>query len=162
MQRREEILAFLQAQGVEYELVEHPAAYDMEDIARFGVSAHGHVAKNLFLRDSRKGRRHVLVTVRGDKQVDLQKLGAAIGERLSFASENRLRQYLNLQKGEVTPLGVFYDQENAVEVYLDQDLEACGRIGVHPADNTATVFLRFADLLKLVQACGNKVALIEL
>lgn len=139
MDKKQQTLDLLDAQGIEYRLVEHPPALDMEDIAAFGVEEHGHVAKNLFLRDSHKGRRHFLVTVRGDKRVDLAALGAAVGQRLSFASEERLEKYLNLKKGEVTPLAVQYDTENAVEV-----------------------FLSFEDLQAYVKNQGNRVTLVKL
>lgn len=162
MDKKQQTLALLDAEGIPYRLVEHPPAFDMEDIAAFGVQAHGHVAKNLFLRDSNKGRRHFLVTVRGDKRVDLAALGEAVGQRLSFASEGRLEKYLNLKKGEVTPLAVQYDTENAVEVFFDEDLAALPAVGVHPCDNTATVFLSFADLQAYVKNQGNRVTLVKL
>lgn len=161
MERRKAILAWLDAEAIPYTLVEHPAAFDMQDIADFGVDRHGTVAKNLFLRDSKKGKRHFLVTVAGEAKVDLAGLGAALGQRLSFASESRLERYLKLKKGEVTPLAVYFDTENAVEVFLDGRLAACDRVGVHPADNTATVFLAFSDLVKLVEQAGNPVKIIE-
>lgn len=47
-----------------------------------------------------------------------------------------------------------------VQVYLDEDFQAeSGRIGVHPNDNTATVWLAVADLLTLLREQGNPVAL---
>ena len=161
MTRREEILAFLDEQGVAYKLVEHPRADTMEDIVAFGIPAHGEVAKNLFLRDSQKGRRHMLVTVRGDAPVDLQKLGAALGERLSFASEQRLERLLNLKKGEVTPLGAYYDREGKVEIFIDRALVEAGTFGIHPCDNTATVFIAYEDLKKALAACGHTVQVID-
>ena len=159
MDRKETTLALLQKENIPYRMVEHPPANDMEDIAAFGVSQHGHVAKNLFLRDSAKGKNHYLVTVRGDKQVDLARLREIVGQRLSFASEQRLEKFLNLKKGEVTPLAVLYDTENAVQVFLDKDLADCGEVGVHPCDNTATVFLSFDDLRSFVEKQGNPVRL---
>lgn len=162
LDKRKAILDWLQAQGVPYTLVEHPAAYDMQDIADFGVDKHGTVAKNLFLRDSKKGKRHFLVTVAGEAKVDLSSLGEILDERLSFASEDRLEKYLKLKKGEVTPLAVYFDTDSSVEVFLDKRLAACERVGVHPADNTATVFLAFGDLVRLVEKAGNQVKIITI
>lgn len=149
--RKTEILAWLDAAGVDYELVEHPAAYDMEDIQKYLPEKAGSVCKNLFLRDSRKGKRHLLVSVLGSARVDLGRLGEAVGERLSFASEGRLEKYLHLAKGAVTPLGVFYDETGAVELFFDERLAGLGRVGVHPGVNTATVFLAFEDLCRLMK-----------
>ena len=162
MDNKETVLAWLKNQGVDYELMEHPAAHTMEDIERFGVSAKGPVCKNLFLRDSQKGKRHYLVTVLGDKAVDLKKLGEALGDRLSFASPERLKKHLNLEQGSVTPLGVLFDEQNAVTVWFDAEIKTRERVGVHPGDNTATVFLHPDDLVALVEGRGHRVHWAEL
>ncbi len=162
MDNRQEILAWMDGHGVAYELMEHPAAHTMEDIEAFGISAKGLVGKNLFLRDSQKGRRHYLVTVCGDKPVDLKKLGEALGDRLSFASEGRLQKYLRLEQGAVSPLGALFDTDGAVAVYLDKELQAQPRVGVHPGDNTATVFLAPEALAGLIEGTGHKVHWVEL
>lgn len=52
---------------------------------------------------------------------------------------------MGLIPGAVTPLGVLNDEEHRVEVCLDRDfLAEPGKIGVHPNDNTATVWLKTA------------------
>ncbi len=161
-EQRAQVLAWLAQQGVPYTLVEHPPAYTMEDIVTYGIDRHGHVCKNLFLRDSKKGKRHFLLVVSGEQKVDLQRAGQALGERLSFASQERLEKYLCLQKGEVTPLGVLFDEDKAVEVFFDAALPEKGMVGVHPCDNTATVFLPFEALRRLVEEHGNACKMVEL
>lgn len=162
MDRKTEILSWLGQNEVPYQLVEHPAAYDMQDIVDFQVDLHGPVAKNLFLRDSARGKQHFVVTVRGDKRVDLQALGALLGQRLSFASENRLQKFLNLQKGEVTPLSAYYDSQKAVQFFMDQDLLDCDVIGVHPCDNTATVFVPPLEIQRLLAGTGHTLTCLAL
>lgn len=154
MDKCAETLAWLESMAIEYELVRHEAAYTMQDMEAQGITEKGLIAKNLFLRDA-KGRRHMLVCVAGDKRVDLRTLGEQLGERLSFASEERLQKHLGLQKGEVTPLGVYYNVDHTVAVFLDEDLAEAERIGVHPCDNTATVFITYVDLKKILQNVGN-------
>ena len=78
---------------------------------------------------------------------------------LSFASEERLEKYLHLTKGSVTPLGIFNDKDHAVEVIFDKDLQQDLPIGVHPNDNTATVWVKLEDLVSLIRAQGNSVKL---
>ena len=69
---------------------------------------------------------------------------------------------LGLTAGSVTPLGVLNDEERKVTVFLDRDFfEESGLIGVHPNDNTATVFLSFADLHRIIEEHGNAVTLID-
>ena len=161
MEKQQQVLDFLNGLQIPFFRVEHPAAYIMEDIIAFGVTQHGHVCKNLFLRDA-KGKRHFLVSLRGDKHADLKRLSAALDTRLSFASEQRLQQHLCLQKGEVSPLAVLFNSDCAVEVFLDLDLADLPQIGVHPGVNTATVFLSFPDLQAAVRAAGNPVTVLPL
>jgi Ala-tRNA(Pro) deacylase len=48
-----------------------------------------------------------------------------------------------------------------VQFYIDEDFMAgSGRIGVHPNDNTATVWLQASDLIKLTEEHGNAVHVI--
>lgn len=146
--------------GIAYEAIEHEPAYTVEDMETLPIPAGVTVAKNLFLRDA-KGRRHFLVVLQKDKTADLRGLEAKIGSsRLSFASADRLSRHLGLTRGSVTPLGVLNDEARAVEVVFDSDLERCGKIGVHPNDNTATLMLEFADLLRVVKEHGNPVCFV--
>lgn len=161
MNNRQQVLSFLDTLKIPYQLYQHPAAYTMQDIEDFGVSQNGHVCKNLFLRDG-PGKRHFLVSVCGDKHVDLKQLGQVLNTRLSFASEERLAKHLHLKKGEVTPLAALLNTDNKVEVFLDADLAKFEKVGVHPADNTATVFLSFANLEKAVHATGNHVTVVSI
>lgn len=148
----------LDALQIPYSMTEHQAVYTIEQMEQLHLNELGHVAKNLFLRDA-KGKRHFLVTICGEKQADLKELGAKTGCRLSFASEERLERLLKLKKGAVTPLGVMNDESNTVEVILDSGLRGKERIGVHPCENTATVWLTFDDLCKFITSCGNPLEL---
>ncbi len=159
--KRKETLKWLKGRGVVYELVEHQAAFTVTDVSGVIALGKGEVCKNLFLRDH-KGKRHFLVCMPCFKRADLKALGAALGVPLSFASQERLLKYLNLTKGSVTPLGVMYDSGREVEVILDSELEACPKIGVHPCDNTATVFIDFKDLVRVIKDSGNELSIIEL
>ena len=158
---KQEIKAFLDGNKIAYEWAEHEAVYTIEDMVKLGLEDMQDVAKNLFLRDA-KGKRHFLVVVREDKKVDLKRLGELIGcSRLSFASEERLEKYLGLKKGSVTPLGVLNDDYRAVEVFFDEDFCKMKKIGVHPNENTASVFLPVDELLNIIREHGNSLEIIS-
>ena len=162
MEQREKVCAKLESLKIKYELLEHPEAFTIEDMDRFGVSALGDVCKNLFLRDA-KGKRHFLVTMPKDKACSIAKIQEELGaSRLSFASAERLKKYLSLNQGEVTPLGIINDSEAHVEVVFDRDLKGNTRLGVHPNDNTATVWLSFDDIVRFVEENGNKIRMITI
>lgn len=159
---RQIVFETLEKLGIPYELQEHPAAFTMEEIEMLGIDRDGNIVKNLFLRDA-KGKRHFLVVVNGEKQINLKSLSEKLdSSRLSFASEERLAKYLKLTKGSVSPFGILNDDERAVVLVFDKDLQNLHDIGVHPNDNTATVWLSFSDLLKVVQDHKTPVTYVQL
>ena len=53
-------------------------------------------------------------------------------------------------------------EHKAVTTWLDKSfLDASGLIGVHPNDNTATVWLKTQDLLRLLEENGTQITLFE-
>lgn len=158
-----EIYDLLRTRGIWHEITEHKAVYNMAELTDVALPYPEADAKNLFVRDDKK-RNYYLITVRGDKRVDLKEFRHRYGTRaLSFASENDLMQVLGLIPGAVTPLGLLNDAECKVQLYLDEAFFAApGLIGVHPNDNTATVWLRADDLAALIREHGNPVHIAEL
>jgi len=161
MTKRERILQILDETGIKYDLIHHPAVFTIEEMEQAGVEPMDLVLKNLFLRDA-KGKRHFLVSLPHDKTVDLRALGECLCTRLSFASEQRLEQYLNLTKGSVTPLGILFDEQRAVEVILDREIERMESVIVHPCENTASVVLKTPDLLRIIREHGNPLTFLDM
>ena len=158
---KEEVKVFLKEKGIPIHWVEHKAVYTIEEMEELGLEKMEETAKNLFLRDQ-KGKCHFLVVIRADKQVNLKELGEKLGGvRLSFASEERLEKYLGLKKGAVTPLGILNDTACAVKVFLDKDFLGKEEIGVHPNDNTASVYLKTADLMQMIKEHGNSLEVLS-
>ena len=156
-----EIFEKLNELEIEYKQIDHPVMFTMEEIAEYGLNTHGHIPKNLVLRDV-KGTRNMLVLVHGDKRATLQLIRAEIDStKLSFASDERLQKYLKVEKGSVSPFGVIYDTEKELEIYFDADLKKEEIVGCHPNDNTATLFLKFEDLVKYVKSCGHTISYIK-
>lgn len=152
----------LKSNGINFEVTEHKAVYNMEELSQIDIPYPECDAKNLFVRDDKK-RNYYLITVKGDKRVDLKNFRRENQTRpLSFASENDLLNILGLTPGSVTPLGILNDKENRVKVFLDKDFcEAPGLIGVRPNDNTATVWINVNDLLKIIKEHGNEIEVVQ-
>ena len=160
---KQEIYAFLAENGVWHEITEHKAVFNMAELAEVEIPYPEGDAKNLFLRDDKK-RGYYLLTVRGDKRVDLKQFRRAHGLRpLSFASEEELAALLGLFSGAVTPLGLLNDAQHSVKLFLDAELLAPpGLVGVHPNDNTATVWLKTEDLLRILREHGSEAEVTEI
>lgn len=158
---KEATLSWLDEQGIAYEKMEHKAVFTMEEMDEVGISARGGVVKNLFLRDG-KGKNHFLVVVPEEKRVNLTDLSAQLcASKLSFASADRLEKYLGVVQGAVSPLGILNDENHVVEVVFDRDLCHAKKVGIHPNDNTATVWLSFKDLKKIIEKQGNPISYIK-
>ena len=139
---QQQALRALDQLNIPYELIRHPAAGTIDEIAAMGIQKYGEIPKNLFLQDH-SGRHLFLLVIRSDKRADLKAIARQLpSSRLCFASEERLEQCLGLKKGAVT-------------VLFDRDLKGLERAGFHPNDNHATVFLRFQDLCRLLEAYGH-------
>lgn len=158
---KNKVCEYLSSLGIEYERHDHDPIFTMEEINNSNLDPDGYIAKNLFLRDN-SGKRHMLVTISGDKTPDLKVLrGSLESSRLSFGSEERLWDRLSLTKGSVSPMGLMNDKENLVEFFLDKDLLERPYIGIHPNHNSATLFLKVADLITAVEKTGHVVKIIE-
>lgn len=70
---------------------------------------------------------------------------------------------LKLIPGAVTPLGILNDEERTVHFYIDREfLDEPALLGIHPNDNTATVWIRTVDLIGIVKEHGNPADITEL
>lgn len=154
MYDKNEVLSLLKKMHISYKMKEHLPVYTMEEMETAGILREGRVCKNLFLRNQ-KGKKHFLVCLPEEGRTDLKELGELLGgERLSFASEGRLLRYLGVTHGAVSPLGVLNDESRSVHVVIDESLTAWDAIGIHPNDNTATLWLSPQDLLEVLRQFG--------
>jgi Ala-tRNA(Pro) deacylase len=111
--------------------------------------------KNLFLRN-RKGDKHFLITILGTKMLDLKALGEKLGEKVGFASEERLLNILKLTRGSVSPFGLLNDTQRQTTFIIDADVLSYPKVGFHPNVNTQTVILKTDDFLKFLNTRGIK------
>lgn len=156
-----EVCRYLDEHGISYEKMEHRAVYNMEEAEALRLPHPEWDAKNLFVRDDKK-QFYALITVKGDKRVDLKAFRKAQGLRnLSLASEEELMGYMRLSPGTVSPLGLLNDPAHRVHFYIDAEL-AEGGIAVHPNENTATLWLRTADLIRLLREYGTEVRVVKI
>ena len=160
---KDEIYEYLRNKNIWFEITEHKAVYNMEELSEVNLPYPEADAKNLFVRDDKK-RNYYLITVKGDKRVDLKAFRRKYETRpLSFASGDDLMKIMGLIPGAVTPLGILNDAEHKVQFFLDEAfLSSPGLVGVHPNDNTATVWLKAEDLMSIVKEHGNVVQMIQL
>ena len=160
---RYEIYDLLKEKDIWYEVTNHKAVYNMDQVSSISIPYPEYDAKNLFVRDDKK-KNYYLITVKANKRVNLKEFRNKYDIRpLSFASESDLMTIMNLIPGAVTPFGLLNDKDLKVKFYLDKYfLENEQIIGVHPNDNTATVWLKVNDLLNIIKEHGNDINIVEI
>ena len=158
---KQKVYDFLNSQNIKYEVTDHAPVYTMEEMQAEGLDKIGTICKNLFIRDQ-KGKRHFLITADNDTRVNLKEIGEKLeAGKVSFASAERLEKYLGVTAGCVSPLGILNDADHVVTVVLDKKLEGCEKLGVHPNEHDATVWLSFNDLVKIVESQGNNLVILD-
>ena len=154
---KNEIYEMLNNRKIWYEVTEHKAVYNMEELDSIDLPYKDCDAKNLFVRDDKK-KNYYLITVRGKKKVNLKEFKNKYNmKNLSLSSEEDLFNILNLTRGSVTPFGLLNDKDKKVVFYLDSDFKNDDIIGIHPNANTATIWIKVKDLIDIIEEHGNTV-----
>jgi Ala-tRNA(Pro) deacylase len=154
----QQLFARLEELGLAHSTVEHAPVFTVEQAKAHRGTLPGHHIKNLFLRN--KKEEMWLVVALEDRAIDLKRLGEMLGAgRLSFGSPERLRKYLGVEPGSVTPFAVINDSEHKVTLALDKGLkgglQAEEPINAHPLTNAMTSAISLSDLLRFFEATGH-------
>ena len=137
--------------GVGHTTVHHPPVFTVEEASRLRGRVEGAHTKNLFLRD--KKERHWLVSCLAERKVDLRWLANELGtKRLTFCSARRLRGFLGIEAGSVSPFAVVNDVGGVVQVALDAEMLERQPINFHPLDNSMTTAISTNGLLRFLEA----------
>ena len=135
----------LDAMGIPYEFIEHPAVHTIEDCAAENVIPGAVVAKNYFLTTKNR-KRFFLCLVRPEARFRTADISRqAETSRLSFAGEDDMLARLRVRPGAVSPMALMFDEAAEVELLVDGALRSMDRLAFHPCDNTCTLAMGAAD-----------------
>ncbi len=148
LDREMRVYDFLDRLNIEYTRADHDAAQTMEDCVAIDEALGVKMCKNLFLCNRQKTKFYLLL-MPADKPFKTKELSAQINAaRLSFASGDKMLEYLDIEPGAVSVLGLINDSENAVTLLVDRDLLKDEYIGCHPCVNTSSLKLQVRDLFE--------------
>lgn len=132
-----------------YQRLDHASADTMEICREIEKSLSAVICKNLLLCN-RQGTAFYLLMMPGDKPFRTKELSAQINSaRLSFASPEKMEEYLDIHPGAVSVMGLMNDTENHVQLLIDEDVLTGEWLGCHPCVNTSSLRLRTADVLNI-------------
>ena len=148
---------------INFKIITHPEVFTVEAMMPYLNEVDGLVCKNLFVKDKKK-KQLWLVTTKHDQKVSLSwlskhmKLGS-----MRFAAEDVLKEKLNVAKGCVTPLALFFDKECEVNFILDQSLtlNTDTFIYSHPMVNDASIGMAYSDLKLFIESTQHKINVVD-
>ncbi len=147
---------------IEYEKIDHPAVFTVEEAEKYDSEIDAGKCKNLFLRNY-KGDSHYLLIAESTKKIDLKKLSSLINEKkLSFATPERLSEHLGLTPGSVSPFGLINDISKSVRVLIDESLLKHEKLSFHPNINTSTLIIKTDDFKRFLDWTGNNISYVDL
>lgn len=162
MDKKAEVISYLEEQNIPFELYEHPPVPTVEDALPYWKDIDASHCKNLFFRNH-KGNRHYLVILDHRRQLNIRDLEQKLKQgKISFASPKRMERYLGLSAGSVSVFGIINDSENHVHLFIDQALQSSVRISFHPNENNATLVISFSSFLRFLESSGNSYEFIKL
>jgi len=157
----DDLFARFDALGIRTRTIQHVAVFTVEESKAHRGELDGGHTKNLFLRN-KKGKMWLVVCPE-DLVVDLKALAEKLGAgRFSFASTDRLMNYLGVIPGAVTPFGIINDTEGKVKIVIDRAALEVEPLNFHPLDNAMTTAIAADDLLKFLEAVGHAAEIVEL
>lgn len=141
-----QVLDFLKEKDMEYRQYFHSPMVSMEEYEDLQKKIGCMIPKNLFLSNRQKTKFYLL-SMPGDKKFLTKELSLQINSaRLSFASEESLKEYLCCYKGSTSIFGLLFDKEKKVNLLLDEDILKEEYLGFHPCQNTSTIKIRTEDM----------------
>ena len=162
MMGQKELYLLFEKLNIQFEYHEHPPLATIEDAKVHWKNYNSGRCKNIFFRNH-KGNRHYLVILEHLRQLNIRDLEKQLKQgKLTFGSDQRLRKYLGVEPGSVSPFGLINDTEKHVHLFIDEKLNEFDRLTFHPNINTASLVISKTDFLKFLEYTGNTFEFIRL
>ncbi len=149
--------------GIQYQRTDHEPANTMEACLEIDKILDVLICKNLFLCN-RQQTQFYLLLMPDNKLFKTREISGQIGSaRLSFGSEEKMVEYLDIHPGAVSIMGLMNDHENRVQLLVDEDVLAGEYLGCHPCVNTSSLKLRGQDVWeKFLPAVHHEMKIVHL
>jgi Ala-tRNA(Pro) deacylase len=162
MRGQQELYELFAKLSVKFEYHEHPPVATIEDAKIYWKDLNSGRCKNIFFRNH-KGDRHYLVILEHLRLLNIHDLELRLKQgKLSFASDQRLKKYLGVEPGSVSPFGLINDKDHHVHLFIDEKLNEFSRLSFHPNINTASLVISKADFIRFLNYTGNSYEFIKL
>lgn len=162
MRGQQQVYDYLDKLGIKFDYYEHPEAPTIEIAAQYYRGEGTTLCKNLFFRNH-KGNRHYLVIMDSTHAMDIHDIEHKLHQgKLSFASPERMMKYLGVRPGSVSLFTLVNDVNHEVTLFVDNGLRNAEKVSFHPNDNTASLVISNADMMKFIENIGNPYEFLDL
>lgn len=161
MDERQAVYDVLHNLNIPYTVVEHPPALTNEDFDTFIEGKEGVRTKTLFLCNRKKTAYYLLI-MDEHKRLDMKRLGELIGEKLKFASEEKVAEKMGLYPGIVSLFGLINNKEHDIKIYIDQEMLLENIITFTANTNTATIFITKEEMFRFIQLMEYEYEIVDL
>lgn len=163
MEKEIRVYDLLDELKMEYYRTDHEPADNMAACNEIDAVLGTVICKNLFLCTANK-KKFYLLMMPGDKPFKTKILSKQIQtSRLSFASPEYMKEYLDIAPGSVSIMGLMNDTDNHVQLVIDKEVLEDEYLGCHPCINTSSLKLKTKEVLeKFLPAVRHEAIVVEL
>lgn len=154
---------FLDGLHIKYQRTDHGPADNMEACNEIDAVLGVVICKNLFLCNRQKTNFYLLM-MPGDKKFKTKELSSQINSaRLSFATQEDMLEYLDIEPGAVSIMGLMNDKDHTVRLLIDEDVLKGEYIGCHPCVCTSSLKIKTRDIIeKYLPVTGHEFVTVHL
>lgn len=157
-----EVYDYLDNLDIKYEIVNHREVFTTKEADECIKDKIGVRTKTMFIYNQNKTHFYLLIL---DEQrlVDFKALQELLKEKkLKFASEEYLDKKLGLKSGSISIFGLLNNQDKDIKVLFDKSSVSDIPLTFHPNINTATIFIKFDDIIKFLDSLKVSYSIIEM
>lgn len=148
--KEERVYDLLDQLNIDYQRIDHEEANTMKVCLEIEKSLKSTICKNLFLVNSNKSQYYLLM-LKENKKFKTKVISKQINSsRLSFGSDEKMLEYLNITSGSVSLLGLMNDHDFKVQLLMDKDLLQDEYLGCHPCINTSSLRIKMKDVFEKI------------
>lgn len=148
--KEERVYDLLDQLNIDYQRIDHEEANTMKVCLEIEKSLKSTICKNLFLVNSNKSQYYLLM-LKENKKFKTKVISKQINSsRLSFGSDEKMLEYLDITPGSVSLLGLMNDHDFKVQLLMDKDLLQDEYLGCHPCINTSSLRIKMKDVFEKI------------
>ena len=148
--KEERVYDLLDQLNIDYQRIDHEEANTMEVCLEIEKTLKSTICKNLFLVNSNKSQYYLLM-LKENKKFKTKMISKQINRsRLSFGSDEKMLEYLDITPGSVSLLGLMNDHDFKVQLLMDKDLLQDEYLGCHPCINISSLRIKMKDVFEKI------------